>query len=181
MREWRAGDAPVVLSAFQVPDLRRQAPFPVLTLQDAHGWIASWQGAGHAFAVTVGGRVVGNVAVLGIDGHGGSGCVSYWVVPAARGRGIAAAATGAMARWAFGERGLRRLELRHRMNNPASCRVAVKAGFQAMGIERGKAGFQAMGVERGKPGFHAMGIERGRGGGGSAPYDVERHVRLATD
>ncbi|MEO3869623.1 GNAT family N-acetyltransferase [Nonomuraea sp. B12E4] len=175
LREWHAGDAPVVFRAFQVPDLRRQAPFPVLTLQDAHGWIASWQGAGHAFAVTAGGRVVGNVAVLGIDGYG-NGCVSYWVMPAARGRGIAAAATRRLARWAFGERGLSRLELRHRMNNPASCRVAVKAGFRAEGIERAGRGHDGRRLQGGR---HEGG--RGPGGYEGGGFDVERHVRLAGD
>jgi RimJ/RimL family protein N-acetyltransferase len=147
----------------------------VVTLKDAVGWIASWPGAGHAFAVTIdvpegermpgsgglvagngGELVVGNVAVARIDAHD-NGWVSYWVVPEARGLGIAAAATDELARWAFGERGLYRLELGHRTNNPASCRVAVKAGFRPEGIERGK--------------LCSEGVR----------YDVERHARLATD
>ncbi|TMR97395.1 GNAT family N-acetyltransferase [Nonomuraea basaltis] len=160
LREWRDSDAPVVLKAFQAPDLRRQAAWPIVTLKDALGWIASWQGVGHAFAVTVDGsggeRVVGNVAVAGIDAHD-NGWVSYWVVPEARGRGIAAAATEKAARWAFEERGLFRLELGHRTNNPASCKVATKAGFRPEGIERGKLCYEGV------------------------RYDVERHARLATD
>ncbi|WP_345567878.1 GNAT family protein [Nonomuraea rosea] len=160
LREWREDDAPAVLRAFQAADLRRQAPWPVVTLKDAVGWIASWPGAGHAFAVTVvepaGERVVGNVAVARIDAHD-TGWVSYWVVPEARGRGIAAAATDRLARWAFRERGLYRLELGHRTNNPASCRVAVKAGFLPEGIERGRLCHEGV------------------------RYDVERHARLATD
>ncbi|MFI9594619.1 GNAT family N-acetyltransferase [Nonomuraea sp. NPDC052265] len=157
LREWRADDAPVVLSAFETPDLRRQSPFPVITLKDAMGWITSWTGVGHAFAVTVGGgTVVGNVAVAGIDAHD-NGWVSYWVLPAHRGFGIATVATRELARWAFGERGLFRLELGHRTDNPASCRVATKAGFLAEGIERGK--------------LRHEGVR----------HDVERHARLATD
>ncbi|MGN9845692.1 GNAT family N-acetyltransferase [Nonomuraea sp. H19] len=161
LREWREEDAPVVLNAFQATDLRQQAAFPVVTLQDAIGWIASWRGVGHAFAVTIddpagGERVVGNVAVARIDGHD-NGWVSYWVVPEARGRGIAVAATEKLARWAFDERGLFRLELGHRTNNPASCRVAAKAGFRPEGIERGKLRYDGV------------------------RYDVERHARLATD
>ncbi|MFC5833661.1 GNAT family N-acetyltransferase [Nonomuraea insulae] len=157
LRKWREDDAPVVLRAFQSPDLGRQAPWPVVTLKDASGWIASWDGVGQAFAVTAdGGRVVGNVAVTKMDGHG-NGWVSYWVLPEARGRGIAVVATELLARWAFDERGLFRLELGHRMNNPASCRVATKAGFAAEGIERAKICY------------------------GGVRYDVERHARLATD
>ncbi|MEV0381947.1 GNAT family protein [Nonomuraea sp. NPDC050643] len=162
LREWRDDDAPAVLSAFQAPDLRLQAPWPVVTLKDAMGWIAAWSGVGHAFAVTIGGngdggeRVVGNVAVTRIDDHG-NGWVSYWVVPEARGKGVAAAATDLLARWAFDERGLYRLELGHRTNNPASCRVATKAGFLPEGIERGRLCYEGV------------------------RYDVERHARLATD
>ncbi|MBB3729097.1 hypothetical protein FHR33_004957 [Nonomuraea dietziae] len=62
-----------------------------------------------------------------------------------------------LAEWAFAERGLFRLELGHRTNNPASCRVAVRAGFVAEGIERGKLVYDGV------------------------RYDVERHARLATD
>jgi hypothetical protein len=36
-REWRDGDAAVVLAAFQAPDLRRQAAFPVVTRTDRAG------------------------------------------------------------------------------------------------------------------------------------------------
>jgi [ribosomal protein S5]-alanine N-acetyltransferase len=157
LREWRDSDAPAVLAAFRDPDLRRQAAWPIVTLKDALGWIASWDGVGHAFAVTLdSGQVVGNVAVAGIDAHD-NGWVSYWVVPEARGRGIAAAATEKLARWAFEERGLYRLELGHRTNNPASCRVATKAGFRSEGIERAKLSYDGV------------------------RYDVERHARLATD
>lgn len=157
LREWREDDAPAVLRAFRTPDLRRQSSFPVVTLKDAVGWITSWTGVGHAFAVTVeGGAVVGNVAVAGIDAHD-NGWVSYWVLPAHRGLGIATAATEQLARWAFGERGLFRLELGHRTDNPASCRVATKAGFRAEGIERGKLRHEGVRL------------------------DVERHARLATD
>jgi RimJ/RimL family protein N-acetyltransferase len=146
----------VVLRAFSSPDMRRQAAWPIVTLKDAVGWIASWAEVGHAFAVTLGDQVVGNVAVTDIDVHQ-NGWVSYWTVPEARGRGIAVAATEELARWAFGERGLYRLELGHRVDNAASCRVATKAGFPPEGVERGK--------------LHYDGVR----------YDVERHARLATD
>ncbi|MGN9785121.1 GNAT family N-acetyltransferase [Nonomuraea sp. ZG12] len=156
LRAWRDEDAPVVLRAFSSPDMSRQAAWPIVTLKDAVGWIASWAEVGHAFAVTLGDQVVGNVAVTDIDAHE-NGWVSYWTVPEARGRGIAVAATDELVRWAFGERGLYRLELGHRIDNAASCRVATKAGFRPEGVERGR--------------LHYDGVR----------YDVERHARLATD
>jgi hypothetical protein len=62
---------------------------------------------------------------------------TYWVLPAARGRGVATGATVAMARWALHDLGLHRLELRHATANPASCRVAARAGFGLEGTLRG--------------------------------------------
>ncbi|WP_214325129.1 GNAT family N-acetyltransferase [Nonomuraea sediminis] len=128
LRAWRAGDAPVVLRAFQAADMARQTPWPILTLKDAQGWIASWEGVGDAFAVLLDGRIAGNVALTGVE-------VSYWTAPEARGQGVATAAVNALARWAFEERGLFRLELGHRTDNPASCTVALKAGFRPEGVD----------------------------------------------
>lgn len=53
--------------------------------------------------------------------------------------------------------GLFRLELGHRVNNPASCVVAERAGFIAEGVERAKLKY------------------------GDERFDVELHARLATD
>ena len=64
--------------------------------------------------------------------------ISYWVTPAARGTGLASAATAALAGYCFDILGLHRLELAHRVNNPGSGRVALAAGFVAEGIERDK-------------------------------------------
>ena len=50
--------------------------------------------------------------------------VGYWVVPATRGRGVAAACG-----WAFGAPGIDRIELCHAVENAASRSVAEKAGF----------------------------------------------------
>ncbi|RIJ14589.1 N-acetyltransferase, partial [Clavibacter nebraskensis] len=60
------------------------------------------------------------------------------------------------AAWGFAD-GLFRLELGHRVNNPASCRVATRSGFAAEGIERAKLRY------------------------GDERFDVETHARLATD
>lgn len=65
--------------------------------------------------------------------------VSCWVLPEVRGRGVATLARGAIADWAFDEVGFHRLELDHSTSNPASCRVAAKAGFVAEGTKRSRA------------------------------------------
>jgi RimJ/RimL family protein N-acetyltransferase len=70
-----------------------------------------------------------------LEAYGVAEC-TYWVLPAARGRGVATGATLAMAHWALHDLGLHRLELQHSTANPASCRVAAKAGFGLEGTRR---------------------------------------------
>lgn len=57
---------------------------------------------------------------------------------AARGRGWMTRAAATVAEWALTVRGLGRLELGHRVNNPASGAVARRAGFIKEGTEREK-------------------------------------------
>ncbi|MDP9434663.1 MAG: GNAT family N-acetyltransferase [Actinomycetota bacterium] len=62
--------------------------------------------------------------------------VGFWCLPEARGRGVVPAAVQAVARWAFAELGLPRLEWATEIGNAASLRVAVKAGFAFEGRRR---------------------------------------------
>jgi RimJ/RimL family protein N-acetyltransferase len=58
--------------------------------------------------------------------------IGYWTAVAARGRGVAPAAVRAVTDWvfdAFGGASLRQIMLVHDAGNPASCRVAEKAGY----------------------------------------------------
>ena len=58
------------------------------------------------------------------------------MAPWARGQGIATEVVDAVARWGFDELGLARIGLEHVTRNPASCRVALKAGFPLEGTLR---------------------------------------------
>ncbi|MFC9942021.1 GNAT family N-acetyltransferase [Streptomyces pratensis] len=162
LRPWRTDDAPAVLRAFAPPEMARQTSRPVATTAEALEWIACREGertagSGYTWAVVREGAALGSVAVTAVDHVHNTGWVSYWTTEAARGTGIAAAGVRALARWAFDSLGLHRLELGHRTNNPASCAVALRAGFAVEGIERKKLRY------------------------GDTRYDVERHARLATD
>jgi RimJ/RimL family protein N-acetyltransferase len=58
--------------------------------------------------------------------------IGYWTAVAARGRGVAPAAVRAVTGWvfdAFAGTSLRQIMLVHNVDNPASCRVAEKAGY----------------------------------------------------
>ncbi|MFH0521120.1 GNAT family N-acetyltransferase [Streptomyces sp. M41] len=163
LRPWARSDAPAVLAAFAEPLMERQADAPVTTAAEAEEWILrrqrQWrQETGYAFAVTGGDDVpLGGVAVGNLDPRHGTGWVSYWTTTAARGRGTASHACRGLADWCFAELGLFRLELGHRTDNPASCRVARAAGFAPEGLQRQKLAYAG------------------------TRYDVELHARLATD
>lgn len=73
--------------------------------------------------------VLGRISLYFKDLRDGVGEVTYWVVPEARGRGLAPLGVEAVSSWALGQAGLHRIELAHSVHNPASCRVAEKAGF----------------------------------------------------
>lgn len=82
----------------------------------------------------VGGDLVGG-ANLRI-GEFDSAEVSYYLGCSARGRGYATRTVLLLARWAFDDLGIQRLELRAHPDNDASIRVAERAGFTREGIER---------------------------------------------
>jgi RimJ/RimL family protein N-acetyltransferase len=67
----------------------------------------------------------------------GLAAVGYWLRPEARGRGAATVAVQLIARWAFNELGVQRLELTTAPENVASQRVAERAGFTREGVLRG--------------------------------------------
>ncbi|WP_406739314.1 GNAT family N-acetyltransferase [Streptomyces sp. NBC_00853] len=80
---------------------------------------------------------VGLIGWNDVDLQGGSAEIVYWLLPAARGGGVAVEATRRVSRWALDDLGLHRLRLCHSVANPASCRVADKAGYTFEGTMRG--------------------------------------------
>lgn len=90
-----------------------------------------------AWAVAAGDTLVGLVCVT-VDEANRNGWFWYWMSDAARGRGWMSRAAATVAEWALAVRGLQRLELGHRVNNPASGAIARHAGFVKEGTERAK-------------------------------------------
>ncbi|MFF5207367.1 GNAT family N-acetyltransferase [Streptosporangium sp. NPDC000396] len=134
LRPWRLSDADVVARALRDPEIRRWAPPGAPAEPDEKEWIADrvegWaDGSSPSFAIAdaTTGEVLGNIRVRTVAD--GVGEVGYWVLPEARGRGVAGHALGAVGRWALACMELSRLDLRHAAENAASCRVAQKGGF----------------------------------------------------
>ena len=143
LRPWQPSDVADLVRAYADPDIHRWHARSI-TSADAEAWIDHelnrWgQERGGSWAITREGLLVGRIGIGGVSLEEARAGVTYWVLPEARGRGVAARAIGGVADWAFDVVGFHRLELDHSTQNPASCRVAMKAGFVPEGTIRGRA------------------------------------------
>ncbi|MFI7022048.1 GNAT family N-acetyltransferase [Micromonospora sp. NPDC049900] len=164
LRPWSTADAPAVLAAWHDPAIAQWNPqgdaFDLDTARQWVRWRADWsQGTHVSLAVADPTRpeiMLGSVSLHRI--HAGDASIGYWIVAAARRRGLASAAVRLLTEWAFRDLGLHRIELCHAVANPASCRVAERAGYPVEGTLRQS---------------HRYGDGR--------RYDEHLHARLATD
>jgi RimJ/RimL family protein N-acetyltransferase len=144
LRPWEAADAPAFLLAYQDGEIRRWHTRRPRTEAHVQEWFDAyhrdWEGekGGH-WAVARDGEVLGRIALRGFDFDDGIAGVAYWVLPAARGVGVATCAVTALSVWAMDEIGFHRLELGHSTGNHASCRVATKSGYLLEGTKRSAA------------------------------------------
>jgi RimJ/RimL family protein N-acetyltransferase len=145
LRPWEPADAPVFLSAYHDVEIRRWRTRRPLTEAGVQEWFdvyrKDWkrEKGGHWAVARDDGEVLGRVALRGFDFDDGIADVAYWVLPAARGVGVATCAVTALSVWALQEIGFHRLELDHSTRNHASCRVAAKSGYLLEGTKRGAA------------------------------------------
>lgn len=143
LRPWRPGDAAAVRAAFDSPEIQRWHVRRMDSDAEALDWIERWTtrwaaetAASWAVVDSVADRVAGQVGLRDISLFEGTADLSYWVLPEARGRGVAPQATLALTRWVFDTLGMHRLGLRHSTLNEPSCRVATKLGFELEGTMR---------------------------------------------
>ncbi|WP_405978535.1 GNAT family N-acetyltransferase [Streptomyces sp. NBC_00158] len=164
LRPWREADAPVLVTAYEDPDVRHwNRPEPE-TRESAAARTARWnrrwersEAAVWAVSAQPAAPAVGLIGLADFDAEGASAEFLYWLLPAGRGRGVMAQGVAAVAGWGFREAGLHRQRICHSVANPASCAVALKAGFPLEGTMRG--------ALRHADGWH----------------DEHLHARLATD
>ncbi len=81
-------------------------------------------------------RVIGGGSLYAIERGHGRASIGYWVLPEARGHGIATHAVRLLARHAFAKLEIARLELTCGPENEASQRVAEHCGFTREGVLR---------------------------------------------
>jgi RimJ/RimL family protein N-acetyltransferase len=168
-------DSPAMLggliAAATDPQIALWNPLPATDRAAAAKWLQiradAWNaGTLATFALTenadgtedTGPALLGALTVRWTDRADGLAMIGYWLLPAARGRGLATRATLAASDWAFRTAGVRRLELAHAVENEASCRVAARCSFPAEGTLRASYLF-----------------------GDGRHHDEHLHARLATD
>jgi RimJ/RimL family protein N-acetyltransferase len=161
LRPWATSDASALIAArHSADDLASQfVGEPFASVEEAAAYIHEYLifGAGAKnWAIVAGERAVGNVGLSNIEFRHNTAWAYYWLTAEARGQGLAARALATVVAWGF-ENDVFRIELGHRVNNPASGRVAERAGFIAEGIERQKLRY------------------------GDERFDVRTMSRLATD
>ncbi|MGW2212133.1 GNAT family N-acetyltransferase [Streptomyces sp. NPDC001781] len=79
------------------------------------------------------GELLGHIVLGDVVAGGGRAGVGCWKAARARGRGVAPRALTALTGWAFG-RGLDRPESLHPTDDRASCRVALRCGYERAGV-----------------------------------------------
>ena len=129
LRPWSGSDKDAVLEAFSARDIQYWHLRSVASEREVDAWLderrRSWsseQGASWA-VVDSDDRVLGQVALRGLNLAMGVTQVSYWVLPDARGGGVATAAVRALSDWSLDEVGLHRVWLMH--SAPATTPHAV--------------------------------------------------------
>lgn len=142
LRLFRPSDAAAVVVACRDPDIPRFTMMPAdITADAARAWIelglAWWRKGVARFAVTAvpSDDCVGQVGVQ-FDFHMRRGEAFYWVIPEARGRGVATHALELVTRWSLSTFDVARVHLVTFPENTASQRVAEKCGFAREGVLR---------------------------------------------
>ena len=143
LRPWRPDDAQAVFEACQDPLIALHTYVPVpYTIEHAQGFIAHCTealtngstAAGFAITDAATDQVLGSMSRSRVDGH--RAAFGYWLAPEARGCGVATRALKLMVDWTLATTDAIRLDLYTDLDNPASGRVAQRAGFVREGIRR---------------------------------------------
>jgi RimJ/RimL family protein N-acetyltransferase len=143
MRPWHADDVAAVLEAFGDTDVQRWHVLRIDDDAEALAWVAQWarrwsdEEAASWAIVGDDDQALGQIGLRGIDLPEAKAHLSYWVLPSARGRGLAGRAVEVLTEWSFGTLGLHRLSIDHSVHNEQSCRVATKSGYPLEGVLRG--------------------------------------------
>jgi RimJ/RimL family protein N-acetyltransferase len=144
LRAFTLEDAPWVTEGCRDPDVARFTSVPdPYRESDARDWIeghADRRARGEELHLAIvaadGDEPLGTVGLLRVSWDQLRGEIGYWIGPWGRGREAAPRAVRLLAAHAFVATGLRRIEIVPYASNPASQRVAEKAGAVREGVLR---------------------------------------------
>ncbi|MET9568329.1 GNAT family protein [Streptomyces virginiae] len=88
------------------------------------------------FGIRLDGTLVGGVLFPNFDADGGNCEIGCWLEPAAAGRGLVTRACQVLIDYAFGERGMHRVEWHAATGNKKSLAVAERLGMTREGVMR---------------------------------------------
>ncbi|HEY7682083.1 MAG TPA: GNAT family protein [Gemmatimonadales bacterium] len=145
LRPLELADAPALLAAITAhreeldPWLRWSRA--IQTPADAAAFIAQFtakltRGEGFHLGLRADQRLLGGVICWSINRDHRNAEVGYWLIPDARGQGLATAATRAVVQHLFQVERLHRVELQCAVTNDPSRRLAERLGFQFEGVRR---------------------------------------------
>lgn len=97
--------------------------------------LSDGEGVSQAIALADSDRAVG-LLWLALRPQPGVAGIGYWLIPCARGEGLAARAADLVTDWAIRQVGLARVEAWVERDNVASQRTLLKAGFASEGVLR---------------------------------------------
>ena len=143
LRNWTEADADALIAPLNEPEIARwtRVPSPY-TRADAGDFFARMRArltSGEELSLAIvsisTGELLGSIA-LRVGWENRRGELGYLVFAPARGRAVATRAVRLLARFGFERLGLGRIEILAATANPASQRVAEKAGFTREGVLR---------------------------------------------
>jgi RimJ/RimL family protein N-acetyltransferase len=133
LRPWRPADAPALAAAWADPDIARWTAVPDdRSLAAAARWIAGWderrrRGLALDLVVTAAGDDAAMLGEVGVAFVTDPPTMGWWVVPSARGQGVA---TAAVRRFLAEFLPVDEVVAEVDVGNPASIAVARAAGFE---------------------------------------------------
>jgi ribosomal-protein-alanine N-acetyltransferase len=142
LRDWRDEDAPSLAPVCGEWNVCAFTSVPrAYSKAGAQAWIERQRckrAAGTVLALAIQGRdddrALGNVNLARLSDDGREAAIGYWLVPDARGRGLATTAASLLIDWGLREYGLERIEFAILPENLPSQRVAERAGATPEGI-----------------------------------------------
>jgi ribosomal-protein-alanine N-acetyltransferase len=144
LRDWRDADAPTLEPVCGEWDVCRFTSVPwTYSHTEALAWIGR-QREKRARGVVLSLAIVeedadealGMVNLAGLTDDRRDAELGYWLVPTARGRGLASRAASVLTGWGFETLGLERVEMAILPGNLASHRVAERLGARPEGLRR---------------------------------------------